>query len=135
MPRTTWYGDESYDAHDGKCSVVVALVRPVGDPEDVRAALRDLVLRPNGYLHFYEEGAARRRVLTTALGALPIEAAIAVRAGTAAVERARSRFLGKGDDPLSWLPDLVAGAALQAFARHVPHYLQALEPVIRRIDQ
>jgi hypothetical protein len=88
-----WNGDESYEFQPGKCRFFLGLTRPLGDPEETRACLRDLVLRRNGYLHFYEERPTRRLELARSMSDLGFELMVVSREGDLAVAQARVRCL------------------------------------------
>ena len=170
-----WNGDESYEFQPGKCRFFFGLTRPLGDPAEARAGLRDLVLRGNGYLHFYEEQPARRLDLARAIPELGFELMVVTWEGDLTVAQARSRcltavaraldgtasglvlesrgttpdardrrvlsklyppehriplsFTDKRSEPLNWPPDILAGAAFQAFIRGDERYLDAVGPV------
>jgi hypothetical protein len=86
-----WNGDESYEFQPGKCRFFFGMTRPLGDPDEARAGLRDLVLRRDGYLHFYEEQPTRRLELARATRDLEFDMMIVSWEGELAVAQARSR--------------------------------------------
>jgi hypothetical protein len=88
-----WNGDESYEFQPGKCRYFFGLTRPLGDPEETRAGLRDLVLRRDGYLHFYEERPMRKLELARAMRDLGFDLMVMSWEGDLAVAQARSRCL------------------------------------------
>jgi hypothetical protein len=170
--RTVWYGDESYDVRPGKCQYFMGMTRPIGDPGEVRAGLRDRVLRRGGVLHFYDEDERRQWELVDAVRLLGFEMVVVSWSGASPAARARSRcltavarqlhgradglvlesvnpksdardvrtlsrlhpaahrlpvrFVDKQSDPLVWASDILAGAALQAFARGRTQFFDAL---------
>lgn len=90
-PRRVGFVDESYGVDEwGRSTMVLSVARIDGEADEIRQALRDLLLDGADFLHFSKEDDGRRSRLAKAVGALGLDLTIAVHQGTDSMSRARA---------------------------------------------